>query len=111
MQALLQSYVATKRVAQKYDLSCSTMLLPAELGETAPTMTLSWMLFYCFSTTKLDLRGELLYGTLFWHNQRTLIAVVRSELEALQALAHLSRATEADSSRQGCHYVERRRHP
>jgi hypothetical protein len=38
-------------------------------------------------------------------------AVVRSELEALQALAHLSRATEADSSRQGCHYVERRRHP
>jgi hypothetical protein len=53
----------------------------------------------------------LLYGTLFWHNQRTLVAIVRSELEALQALAHLSRATEADSSRQGCHYVERRRHP
>lgn len=69
------------------------------------------MLFDRFSTTKLDLRGELLYGTLFWHNQRTHVAVVRSELEALQTLAHLSRATEADSSCQGCHYAERRRHP
>ena len=65
----------------------------------------------CFPATKMRLGRELLDATLLWYYSETLALFVRSNLEAPQALAHLPRSTEADSSRQECHHVKRRRYP